>query len=243
MRDEVRGVLRMVEGRSREEFIADELHVGAAAFQLTRLGEMPLKASPSYRAAHPEIDWEGLANVRERVEPELFHEDAAVMWDIATRELPALLDALEALLPPDELWRYREERDADEDLVWPETEPEVSPRVAIPMHALDEICRRYDVRRIRFCGSVLRDDFGPESDIDMMIELGPDAPHGWGIFQLDEELSELFGRKADVMHGRPVRYIRDPMLAEAKTVYVAEDGRVAENGDMEDGAEMRRAGV
>ena len=43
------------------------------------------------------------------------------------------------------------------------------------------------------------------------------------MFQLDEELSELFGRKADVMHGKPVRYIREQMLAEAKTIYVASD--------------------
>ena len=115
--------------------------------------------------------------------------------------------------------------------MWPETEPDVTPRVPIPMDALDEICRRYDVRRIRFCGSVLRDDFGPDSDIDMMLEFGPDAPKGWDVFRLDEELSELFGRKADVMHGKPVRYIRDQMLAEAKTVYVASDAAMADNSD------------
>jgi predicted nucleotidyltransferase len=94
---------------------------------------------------------------------------------------------------------------------------------------LDEICRRYDVRRIRFFGSVLRDDFGPESDIDMMVEFGSGAPGGWGIFHFDEELPELFGRKADVLHGQPVRYIRDQILAEAKTVYVAPDAMLADN--------------
>ena len=232
MRDEIRGVLEAVEGCSRDEFVTDELHIGAAAFHFTRLAERPLKASAAFRVAHPEIPWEDLAGIRDRVEPELFHEDAAVMWEIATSEFPALVDALEALLPPDELWRYRKDDDSDEELAWPASEPDVSPRVPIPTAALDEICRRYDVRRIRFCGSVLRDDFGPDSDIDMMVELGPNAPRGWDVLRLDEELSELFGHEADVMHGRPVRYIRDQMLAEAKTVYMAEDGQVAENDEM-----------
>lgn len=235
MRDEVRGVLEAVEGCSREEFITDELRIGSAAFHFMRLAERPLKASAVYRAAHPEIPWEDLAAIRDRVEPELFREDAAVMWEIATGEFPALVQALEALLPPAALWRYREDDDRDEDLAWPATEPDVLPRVPIPTAALEEICRRYDVRRIRLCGSVLRDDFGPESDIDIMPEFGPGAPRGLELFQLDEELSELFGREADVMHGRPVRYIRQQMLAEAKTIYVAAGASMADNGDAADG--------
>jgi predicted nucleotidyltransferase/uncharacterized protein with HEPN domain len=231
MRDEVRGVLEAVEGCSREEFIIDELRIGAAAFHFMRLAERPLKASAVYRAAHAEIPWEDLAGIRDRVEPELFHEDAAAMWEIATDEFPALVDALEAMLPSDELWRYRNDDDGDEELVWPATEPDVLPRVPIPTAALDEICRRYNVRSIRFCGSVLRDDFGPDSDIDIMPEFGPGTPRGLEILQLDQELSELFGREADVMHGRPVRYIREQMLAEAKTIYVAEGAPMADNGD------------
>ena len=230
MRDEVRGVLEAVEGCSREEFITDELHIGVAAFHFVRLAERPLKASAAYRAAHPEIPWEDLAGIRDRVEPELFHEDAAVMWDIATGEFPALVETLEALLPPDELWRYRKDDDNDEELVWPATEPDVTPRVPMPMAALDEICRRFDVRRIRLCGSVLRDDFGPDSDIDIMPEFGPNAPKGWDVFQLDQELTELFDHEADVMHGKPVRYIREQMLAEAKTIYVAACAPMADNG-------------
>ncbi len=87
------------------------------------------------------------------------------------------------------------------------------------------------MRRLRVCGSVLRDDFGRDSDIDFMPEFGPNAPKGWDVFQLDQELSELFGREADVMHGTPVRYIREQMMAEAKTIYVASDTTIAENSD------------
>jgi predicted nucleotidyltransferase/uncharacterized protein with HEPN domain len=230
MRDEICGVLSAVEGRSREEFIADETCVLAAALHFTRLAERPLKASPGYRAAHPEIPWEDLAHVRERVEPELFHDDVAAMWDIAAGELPAILGTLEALLPPDDLWRYRKgAENPDDEAAWPAVEPDVTPRIPIPVDALTSICRRYDVRRIRFFGSVLRDDFGPDSDVDMIVDFGPGAPRGWGIFRFDEELSELLGRRADVLHGQPVRYIRDQILAEAKTIYVAPDATKTDN--------------
>ena len=101
MRDEIRGVMEVVGDCSRDQFIADRLHVGAAAFHFMRLAERPLKVSASFRAAHPDVPWEDLANVRGRVEPELFREDAAVMWEIGTVEFPAMADELEALLPPD----------------------------------------------------------------------------------------------------------------------------------------------
>lgn len=236
MRDEIRGVMDVVSDCSRDQFIADKLHVGAAAFHFMRLAERPLKVSASFRAAHPEIPWEDLANVRGRGEPELFKEDAAAMWEIGTVEFPAIADELEALLPPDTPWRYRADEDVDEQgNAWPacdhEAESDASPRVPIPAHELDEVCRRYDVRRIRLFGSVLRDDFGPESDIDMMVDFGPSAPDGWDVFGLDDELSQLFGRKVDVMHGKPVRYIRAQILAEARTIYVS---AVVEPGGGED---------
>ena len=225
MRDEVRGVLEAVEGRSREEFITDELRIGSAAFHFMRLAERPLKASAAFRAAHREIPWEDLAGIRDRVEPELFQEDAAVMWEIATGEFPALVDALEALLPPDELWRYRKDDDSDEELAWPASEPDVSPRVPMPMAALDEICRRYDVRRIRFCGSVLRDDFGPESDVDLLVEFEPGhTPGMMGVSRLQRALEVLLGggRSVDLRtYGDLSRYFRDEVRATARPVFDA----------------------
>ena len=71
-------------------------------------------------------------------------------------------------------------------------------------------------------GSVLRDDFGSESDVDMLVDFGLDAPMGWGAFDFDEEASELLGHKADVMHGKVVRYIRRQVMAEAVTIYEAD---------------------
>jgi Predicted nucleotidyltransferases len=218
MRDEIRGAMGILERSSRDQFIAHDILAGAAAYHFMRLAERPLKVSPTFRADHPEIPWEDLADIRSRVEPELFREDAAAMWEIGTAEFPAIADALEALLPSDALWRYGAGDDQDE--LAERAESDSVPQVSIPAEALDEICRRYDVMRIRLFGSALRDDFGPESDVDMMVDFGPNAPKGWDVFRLDDELSELFGRKVDVMHGQPVRYIRAQILAEARTIYV-----------------------
>jgi len=239
MRDEVREAIDTVRGSSLKEFAADRTGPHVVAYHFMRLAERPLRASEAFRESHPEIPWQDLAEIRERVEDEHFHADPAEMWRIVTEEFPALLDALEALLPADDLWRYRQDGARDEELTWPETEPDVEPRVPIPMEALTEICRRYDVRRIRVCGSVLRDDFCPDSDIDIMPEFGPNAPKGWDVLRLDDELSELFGRKADVMHGTPIRYIREQMMAEAKTIYVAPGVAMADN---DAGAEERPEG-
>lgn len=235
MRDEVRGVLEVLDGCSRDAFMTDARRQHAAAYHFVRLAERPLKVSPAFQAAHGEIPWDDLARVRERVEPEAFTPDPAAMWEISTMELPGTLQRLEALLPAGDLWRYRaDEADGHEpDVPEPPERVDVAAlaRLGVSAAALDEICRRHDVRRIRFFGSVLRDDFGPQSDVDVMVDFGPDAPRGWSVLALDEELTALFGHKADVMHGRPVRYIRRRILAEARTIYLRNgDGLGRETG-------------
>jgi len=228
IRDEIRGALRAIEGYTRDEFVADEMASAVAAYHFMRLAERPLKASTAYREAHPEIPWDDLAAIRSRTEPELFKEDPAVMWQITTEEFPPIADMLEALLPAEPIWRYRAERSDDGQLEEPDQtrdETFVSLdrlQIDIPIKRFVEICRRYDVRRVRLFGSVLRDDFGPGSDVDMMVDFGPGAPKGWAILGFDEEMSGILGHQADVMHGTILRYIRERVMAEAVTVYRAD---------------------
>jgi predicted nucleotidyltransferase/uncharacterized protein with HEPN domain len=225
MRDEIRGAMEAAEGMTRDEFVADKKAPLIAAYHFTRLAERPLKASISFRQAHPEIPWEELAAIRSRTEPEFPKEDPEAMWQIIVDELPPVADALEALLPGEALWRYRAEEEDDEGAAPEQDDDAPLPLdklpIEVPVPELVEVCGRYDVRRIRVFGSVLRDDFGPESDVDMMVDFGPGAPQGWDIFGFDDEMSELLGHKADVMHGKPIRYIRQQVLAEAVTIYQA----------------------
>lgn len=95
-------------------------------------------------------------------------------------------------------------------------------RVAADEKRLAELCRRYHVRRLAFFGSVLRHDFRPESDLDVLVEFAPNRTPGLKFFALQEELSDLFGRTVDLnTAGDLSRYFRDEVLAEAEYVYDA----------------------
>lgn len=83
-----------------------------------------------------------------------------------------------------------------------------------------EFCRRHHVRSFALFGSVLRDDFGPESDIDVLVEFDPGKTPGLGFFGMQDELSEHFGRRVDLnTPGFLSRYFRDQVTAEAVSLY------------------------
>jgi uncharacterized protein len=95
-------------------------------------------------------------------------------------------------------------------------------RVVIPAEQLGELCRQFGVRRLAFFGSVLRHDFRPDSDVDMLVEYLPGTITGFRFFELEEKLSDLFSRRVDLntpafLHPA----FRDEVLAEAENVYDA----------------------
>jgi predicted nucleotidyltransferase len=97
------------------------------------------------------------------------------------------------------------------------------PRVALDRLALEGFCRRHHIRRLSLFGSVLRHDFGPDSDIDVLVEFEAGHTPGLAFMQMERELSELFGgRSVDLVTPRFLnRRIRDRILAEAQTQYAA----------------------
>jgi predicted nucleotidyltransferase len=96
------------------------------------------------------------------------------------------------------------------------------PRIDIPRDRIAEFCRRNRIRRLSLFGSVLRDDFRPESDVDVLVEFEPDAHPGLRFFDMEIELSEMLGRKVDLnTAGFLSKYFRDEVLAEAEVQYVA----------------------
>ena len=94
------------------------------------------------------------------------------------------------------------------------------PRIPINHQQLEAFCRRHHIRKLSFFGSVLRDDFGPESDIDVLYEFEEGFSPGWEIQDIEDELSALLGRKVDLVPGQFLnRWIRDRVLAEAEVQY------------------------
>ncbi|MCC6575686.1 MAG: nucleotidyltransferase domain-containing protein [Planctomycetes bacterium] len=98
-----------------------------------------------------------------------------------------------------------------------------TPRIKYSKKELIEFCKRNRIKRLAFFGSVLRDDFGPDSDVDVLYEFEPDAIVGWDIVTIEEELSKLLGgRKIDFVPFKYIsKYIRRRVLKEAQLQYAA----------------------
>ncbi|MDY7011255.1 MAG: nucleotidyltransferase family protein [Planctomycetota bacterium] len=96
-------------------------------------------------------------------------------------------------------------------------------RIDIPKEKIAEFCRRNRIRRLALFGSVLRGDFRPDSDIDVLVEFEPGARVGMlRLAGMEIELSGLLGRKVDLnTPGFLCDYFRDQVLAEAEVQYDA----------------------
>jgi predicted nucleotidyltransferase len=96
-------------------------------------------------------------------------------------------------------------------------------RIDIPPDGIAAFCRRHHIRELRLFGSVLRDDFRADSDVDFLVEFEPGAPVGLlGLAQMEMELGDLVGRKADLRTvGDLSRYFRQDVLQGAALLYAA----------------------
>ena len=89
--------------------------------------------------------------------------------------------------------------------------------------AIAGFCRRHHIQRLALFGSILRDDFTPRSDIDILVEFEPEKTPGLAFFGMQDELSEIFGRKVDLnTAGFLSPYFRDEVREEAEVLYDAQ---------------------
>ncbi|PSB18610.1 nucleotidyltransferase [Phormidesmis priestleyi ULC007] len=94
--------------------------------------------------------------------------------------------------------------------------------IQISQAKIAEFCQRHQIRRLSLFGSVLRDDFSPDSDVDVLVEFEPGSTPGFAIVTMQQELSHLLGdRTVDLRTPQELsRYIRDRVLSEALVQYV-----------------------
>lgn len=79
------------------------------------------------------------------------------------------------------------------------------PRLPIPEAAVAAFCAKWQVTEFALFGSVLRDDFGPDSDVDVLVSFAPDARHSlFDLVRMEDDLRELFGRDVDLVTRRAV---------------------------------------
>lgn len=94
--------------------------------------------------------------------------------------------------------------------------------ISIDEAGLADLCRRHHIRRLALFGSVLGPTFGPESDVDVLVEFETNARPGLSFFGMGEELEEILGRKVDFLTpGFLSDAFRDDVLREAEPVFVA----------------------
>lgn len=101
------------------------------------------------------------------------------------------------------------------------------PGLEIPQDRIVEFCQRWKITELALFGSALRDDFKPESDVDVLVTFAPEARWGYSdLIDMKEELEAIFGRGVDLVERRLVEtsenYIRRRhILTHLKTIYVA----------------------
>ena len=94
-------------------------------------------------------------------------------------------------------------------------------RIDIPQEAIEDFCRRHHIQKLSFFGSVLSDTFGPDSDIDILVEFEPGHVPGLALIRMQDELSQLFGgRKVDLVTPKFLnRRLQSRVRAEAVVQY------------------------
>jgi predicted nucleotidyltransferase len=93
--------------------------------------------------------------------------------------------------------------------------------VVIPKDKIAEFCRRHHICRLSVFGSALRDDFAPDSDVDVLIEFQAGYAPGFAFFDMQDELSRLFSKRVDLHTPNFLsRYFRDKVLKKAEVQYV-----------------------
>jgi hypothetical protein len=94
--------------------------------------------------------------------------------------------------------------------------------IEIPRERIEAFCHANGIRRLAFFGSILHDDFRPESDVDVLVEFQPGVRVGLAFIRMQDELSNILGHTVDLnTPGSLSKYFRDEVLHEAEALYVA----------------------
>jgi predicted nucleotidyltransferase len=97
----------------------------------------------------------------------------------------------------------------------------VNKSLIIPQDKVADFCRRHHIRKLAIFGSALRDDFTPNSDVDVLVEFQKGCTPGFAFFAMQDELSQLLGRNVELHTPNFLsRYFRDKVLKEAEVQYV-----------------------
>ena len=96
--------------------------------------------------------------------------------------------------------------------------------IELPDEKIADVCQRWKITEFAVFGSVLREDFGPDSDIDVLVTFQDDAPWSmWDLLDMRKELKDLFGRNVDIVEKDALRnpFRKQEILRKHKVVYAS----------------------
>lgn len=92
--------------------------------------------------------------------------------------------------------------------------------IGLSLEEIPKFCRKHSIRKLSLFGSILRDDFSPKSDVDVLVEFEPGKTPGLAIIKMEDELSEMIERQVDLKTPADLsHYFRSSVLAEARNIY------------------------
>ncbi len=97
-----RKVQQFTQGMTWDQFRGDELLQNGVMRLIQIVGEAARKVSPEFKQAHPEIPWQGIIGMRNRLVHDYFRIESSRVWEVIEKDLPALIPLIEPLIPPDE---------------------------------------------------------------------------------------------------------------------------------------------
>jgi len=96
----------------------------------------------------------------------------------------------------------------------------IQQNIALPYAEIERFCQKHHIRRLALFGSVLRDDFSTDSDVDVLVEFEPGHTPGWEFVAMQDELSEILNLPVDLnTAGFLSRHFRQQVLDNAQVIY------------------------
>ena len=141
-----------------------------------------------------------------------------VTYRIYSNEIGQVILDPHISIPASEVWLYKNQAAAGSRVS--KTGSPVDARFPISPKRLKDFCRKHHIKKLSLFGSVLRNDYRPDSDIDVLVEFTPGHTPGFEIVTIQNELALLLGRPVDIRTGGDLsRYFRDNVIKEARVKY------------------------
>lgn len=217
MVESARRALEFTSGMDFGAFARDRIALSAVEQVLGTMGRAAAQVSETTQAAASQVEWVRIADFADYLLRDYRSVTPEEVWREVRETAPGVIGAIEPLIPP----VPSSEMAAEAAGRKPHLEP--------AREQIADFCQEWKVDEVALFGSVLRDDFRPDSDVDVLVTFAPDA--GVSLFdytEIQDDLEAIFGRRVDVVSKRGILQGGNPfsqreILGTARVIYALEE--------------------